>query len=78
MRRIDDLTAHDRQALPSPDWLDEDFCQWAHGYFLERRMLPDEEDYHNLINAILSAVFWSPQGDMFLERTVHSLYPFYD
>src|SRR5690606_23648678 len=62
MRRIDDFTDLANETLIRPDGLDDDFCHWVHCYFLERDMLPDEKDFHVLINALVRELLKNPQG----------------
>jgi len=78
MRRIDDFTDLANETLIRPDWLDEDFCHWVHCYFLERDMLPDEEDFHVLINALVRELLSTTQGRAFLAETLDPLYSIED
>lgn len=78
MRRIDDLTDLANETLVRPDGLDDDFCHWVHCYFLERDMLPDEEDFQILINALVRELLSTTQGRSFLARTLDPLHPMED
>lgn len=78
MRRIDDFTDLTNETLARSDGLDDDFCHWVHCYFLERDMLPDEEDFQILINALVRELLSTTQGRSFLARTLDPLHPMED